>query len=340
MQTILTVITLALAIAMGIPPQVKELAHTYKSTDLTFWYPTFFKKNGEVVFSRRLSVLSTSTDTDWTVDSLRSSHFICGKEFCRNTPNLVAREWQKNEETIAALQKELSEYQQRVTDATSRKAQAEQGFQLGSCEQVTTAPKKPRFACADYEAKEVALITCAIRELGTKACEKSGKGALDSDAPEFLKAVVAREGCAAVVHEVTGQQYNLLDKTVKKYTEELGITLFSEFLGWISPDIKEGFDWTIALAKTDACIPSGIRLCRAKYNSWQADLTSHFSNYGQEIRRCQELGATAQAATDEISLYRIYVGSSSRHLSAAQTQKTMLEERLDAKDISHAIKVP
>ena len=321
---------------MGIPPQVKEVAHTYKSTELTFWYPTLLKQDGEVVLSRRLSVRSTSPDIDWTVDNLRSSHVICGKEFCRNTPNLVALEWQKNEVTISALQKDLAEYKKRVSDATSRKAQAEQSFQQGSCEQVTSGPKKPKFACADYEAKEIALVTCAIRELGTKACEKAGKGALDSDAPGFLKAVVAREGCAAVVHEITGEQYNLLDKTLKKYTEELGITLISEFLGWLSPDIKEGFDWTIALAKTDACIPSGIKLCRAKYNSWQADLTGHFSNYGPEIRRCQELGATAQAATEEISLYRIYVDSSNRHLSTAQSQKAMLEERLDTKSIPHA----
>lgn len=337
MRTILVVVVIVAAMALGIPPQVKEVAHTYSSTELTFWYPTLVKQGGEVVFSRSLSIHSASQDTDWTIDNLRSSHFICGKGFCRNTPNLVVLEWQKNKATITTLQRELFDYQQKSADATSRKLQAEQSFQQGSCEQVTTGPKKPRFACADYEAKEVAFVTCALRELGTKACEKVGKGTLDADAPEFLRAAVAREGCAAVMYEITGEQYSLLDKTIKKYTTDLQFTLASEFLGLISPEFKEGFDWTIALAETEACIPSGIRLCRAKYNSWQANVSSHFSTYGPEIRHCQELGATEEAATEEISLYLIYIESSSRHLSTAQSQKAMLEERRDTQSMSHVL---
>jgi hypothetical protein len=282
--------------AFGAPPQVKQVAHTYKASEVRFWYPTFLKIDGATEFSDRVSIPANS-GSDWSYDHLRGARFLCSTEKCAAIENPVFVAWRENESNLVKVVAEAERFGSAIQRAREQSVVVEKYLAEQSCSEAFSGPQKPAFACAEAETQEIATTTCVIRELGAKACEKMGKDAVDIDAPKFFKDAIAREGCGAAVHEITGESYSLLDKTIKKYTAELGITLISEFIGLFSKGAKDAFDWTIAAAKTQACIPSGIELCRTRYATWQESVTQHFAK-SLSVNSTLRIRAAACAASE------------------------------------------
>ena len=321
MRSFILTLLIAVAVLLAIPPQVQNVEHTYQTTRISFWYPTFIKRKDEIAFSDQL-MIAAEEDKDWTLDLLRSGHFLCGNSRCKPEANPVATAWRSTVKNIDATNRDIERFNLYIAQAQSKRKSMLEYLEKNSCEQVSKGPEKPPFACSESEAEEVATVTCVIRELGSKACEKGGKEFLEGEAPKFLKDAVAREGCGALVHEITGENYNILDKTIKKYTTELGITIISEIFGLFSKNLKEGFDWSIAALKAKACIPSGVSLCRQKFAVWQEATSTHFAKFDQGIRWCNEARTILEGAETEVS-------SNERHLETASTNLRRLAEERD-----------
>lgn len=326
MRTLIVTLLVAVIVLLAIPPQVKSVEHTYQATRISFWYPTLVKIKHETVFLEQL-VISAGEEVDWTLDSLRSAHFLCGNGLCKSDVNPVAVAWRSTVKSIETTERDVERFNSYIAQAQSKRKSMLEYREKNSCEQITKGPDKPTFACSESEAEEVATTTCVIRELGSKACEKGGKEVLEGDAPKFLRDAVAREGCGALVHEITGENYNIFDKTIKKYTAELGITIFSEILGYFSKNLKDGFDWSVAALKAKACVPSGVQLCRQKFVVWQEEVSAHFAKFDQGIRWCNEASSILAGAESEIT-------SNERHLETASTNLRRLAE--DREHLQHA----
>ncbi len=319
---------------IAIPPQVKAVQFTYDSTHVTLWYPTVLRIDGKLLFAGQFRVLEP-TSNPWTFDTLRSASFLCGKQACNTEANPVAAAWQKVGGDLRATELDLEKFRGFLASAQQTQRSMQDYVSSNSCEVLSKGPSRPAFACSASEAQEVATTTCLIREMGAKLCEKGGKDVLPEDAPKFFRDAVAREGCGAIVHEITGERYNLLDKTIKKYTDELGITLLSELLGVFSKDLKEGFDWSVAAAKTKACIPSGMLLCRQKQSAWEEAYSLHFSKYDQPIKWCNEAKVKLDGAAQEIVSNEKYIAIGTANLSRLKGEQDRLEKLRETRSVSH-----
>lgn len=295
MRRLVVCIFLMAGLALAAPPQVKRVSYTYNATKIEFWYPTLIDNGDGLNFSSRMTISESDGNTSWSRDKLRSRRFLCGLHDCKVNFNSIAKDWSQNNETLARIQTEIAGYQEQIARKQIRQSQVEQYIKENQCSSVSSGPEKPAFACSTDDVEEVATTLCAIREFGAKLCEKGGKDVLDFDAPKFFKDALAREGCAAAIHEVIGEEYSLLDKTINKYTVDLPITIISEVIGSFWKAAKEVFDWSIAFTKTRACLPSGAEICRRKYSVWQTSVTEHFATYSENIKLCvaasEELGA-------------------------------------------------
>lgn len=336
MGTFITILLIALAALLAVPPQVQTVEHTYQATRVSFWYPSIVKIKGELVFTDRL-VVAAGEGTDWTRDNLRSAHFLCGMSGCRSEVNPVAKAWSVTSNSINQTNRDIERFVASLATAKSKQKSMLEYLEKGSCEQLTRGPEKPAFACSESEAEEIAITTCVIRELGSKACEKGGKELLEGDAPKFLKDVAAREGCGAVVHQITGEDYNIFDKTIKKYTVELGITIASEIFGYFSKNLKDGFDWSVAALKAKACIPSGVNLCRQKFVNWQEASSAHFAKFDQGIRWCNEARTILASAESEIASTERHVEAANANLSRLSEERNRLQQARDVKTIPHPL---
>ncbi len=338
MRVLLFSIVIAAITALIIPPQVKQITHTYQSTEIRFWYPTFLKVDGEVRFNSKMSVLSGG-DIDWSRDQLRSTKFICTRQECEKRQNPVFANWVENEKQITRVTSEAEGFKVAIQKAREQFNAMEKYLKEHSCSEVSAVPPKPAFACAEHEAQEVAATTCFIREFGAKVCEKVGKDALTIDAPKLFKDAVAREGCAAAVHEITGESYNLLDKTIKKYTVDLPVTLLSEFIGWFSQGAKDVFDLSVAGVRTKACIPSGIQLCTAKFSNWQSQVSEHLARFEQQIKYCQQALEIREAAQSAIGRNEAHLVTAENLLSQLRDKKVTLEQQVDRVEMPHALEI-
>ena len=206
-----------------------------------------------------------------------------------------------------------------------------------SCTSISVGPEKPAFACSESESSEVATTACIIREMGSKVCEKAGKEMANIDAPKFFKDIVAREGCGAAVHEFTGEQYNVLDKTIRRYTADLPVTILSAIIGWFSRDAKEVFDWAVAAKKAHACIPGATEVCRRKYLTWQVAVDNHLAQNEPQIRECQNARAALDSAVNDIANKQDLLNRAANVLTEHRTAKQVLEERRDRVDFQHAL---
>lgn len=334
MRTFIFALLIAVAVLLAIPPQVQSVEHTYQTTRISFWYPTFIKIGDEIALSDQLMV-PADEGKDWTVDLLRSGRLLCGNSRCQSEENPVAMVWRSVVKNIDATNRDVERFNLYIGQAQSKRKSMLEYIEQNSCEQISKGPDKPPFACSESEAQEVATTACVIRELGSKACEKGGKEFLEGDAPKFLRDAVAREGCGALVHEITGENYNVLDKTIKKYTTELGITIISEIFGFFSKNLKEGFDWSVAALKAKACIPSGVSLCRQKFAVWQEATFTHFAKFDQGIRWCNEARTILQGAESEISSNERYMETASKNLRRLAEERDRLIQAHELKSVPH-----
>ena len=333
MRSLIVSLLIALVVLLAIPPQVKSVEYTYQATRVSFWYPTFIQRRSEIIFSDNL-LIATEIEHDWTHDRLRSAHFLCGESRCKSEGNPVAIAWKSATEALDASTRDIERFNSYIAQAQNKRKSMIEYLEKNSCEQIGKGPEKPAFACSESEAEEVATTTCIIRELGSKACEKGGKEVLDGDVPKFLKDAVTREGCGALVNEIIGEDYSILDKTIKKYTTELGITIISEIIGYFSNNLKEGFDWSVAALKAKVCIPTGVNLCRQKYVVWQEAASAHFAKFDQGIRWCNDARTVLTGAESEIS-------RSESHLEKASTnQRRLSEERARLQQVRERKPVP
>lgn len=233
--------------------------------------------------------------------------------------------------------REISDFEATIKSARVQFNLMELYLRENSCSAIAAGPPKPTFACADNEAKDVATSLCVARELGPKLCEKISKDAVDIDIPKFVKDTLAREGCSAIVSEITGENYNLLDKTIKKYTADLSMTLFSELIGVFSKDVKDAFDWTVAASKARACIPSGIQLCKSKYATWQLQVNEHFEKFDQQIKSCNKALELRTSAKIDIENNEAHLVTAHDLLVQLNNNKKNLEQRADVIYVPHAI---
>ena len=338
MRTFIAIVLIGLAALLAIPPQVQTVEHTFQTTRVSFWYPSIVEINGELAFTDQLLVAAEES-IDWARDSLRSGHFLCGNSSCRSEVNPVAKAWRNTSRSIDATNKDIARFGAAIAAAKTKQQSMLEYIEKSSCEQLSRGPEKPTFACSESEAEEVATTTCVIRELGAKACEKGGKELLEGDAPKFLKDAAAREGCGALVHEITGDKYNILEKTIRKYTVELGITIISEIFGYFSKNLKEGFDWSVAAMKAKACIPHGVNLCRQKFVDWQEASSAHFAKFDQGIRWCNEARTILAGAESEINSNERHLETANTHLSRLSQEKDRLQQTSDVKTIPHLLQI-
>jgi hypothetical protein len=336
-KVLASIFGLSVILALLIPPQVKTVQFKYDSTYVEFWYPTFVQTRSGIEFRDNLEVKESETATDWSSDDLRATKFICTKDLCQSAFNPIAREWQKNEVRLGEVKKELTGYQLELTTAQNNFANAKRYLIENSCDSISAGPSKPSFACAPFEEADIALVTCSIRELGAKACEKLGKNAVDIEAPKFFKDVIAREGCGAVATEILGEEYNPLDKTIKKYTIDLPLTVISEFLGLFWKDGKEGFDWLVSAAKTSQCIPSGVELCRGKYTEWQALTEAHLAKYSGQMKVCAQVVEKIKIIESEISITQTHIAAARSLTTSLSATKAEIERKVEVTEVRHAI---
>lgn len=327
-----------ISIALIIPPQIKQITYTYQTTKVQFWYPTVLEVRGKFRFTDHVSI-QVKTTSNWNYDPLRKENYFCADKKCKAEENPIFVAWSKNEHQLELIAQEIQSFAQAIQHAQNQIISMEDYIAENSCAKVMSGPAKPTFACDQEEAKEVALTTCLIRELGAKACEEGVKQQIDIDAPEFLKEALARESCSSIVHEITGESYNLLDKTVKKYTHNLGPTLLSHLLGSFSNNLKKGFDWLFAAAKAKACIPSGIELCRTKYLNWQASVTEHFARYGQHINYCQGARENLLMAQATLKRSQSYWQSAIAQQDNLKIDKIKLEQEAKTIAFPHLLQI-
>ena len=335
MRTIFILAIVAILLAFAAPPQVKRLNHNYRSTEVEFWYPTFVKFSGNVEFTEKLTIPS-SFNSNWIYDQLRSTQFLCAAKKCTHSKNPVFASWVENEASLKRVALEAEGFERELKRAQEESESMKEYLSKNSCVEVETGPQKPPFACADNEAEEIATTTCIIRELGAKACEKIGKDAIDIDAPKFFKDALAREGCGVAAHEITGESYSILDKTVKKYTTDLFVTMISEAIGYFSKGAKDAFDWTVAAAKTQACIPYGVDLCRMKYLNWQQNLNEHFSKFDQQVKYCQQAKERLLNAGKAVETKRGHLASANVLQEQFRKEKLSLEQKVETITYLHA----
>lgn len=319
MRLIAWMVGILVAISVLLPPQVKEVVYTYRSTKIYFWYPSPLLINGNLEFHEDLSIF----DGSGVVKNIYGkSDFMCGLDFCKDFNNRILTEWNQEKNKRDAISKELSSFKNSISKAEGDLVLQDAFISDNSCENTVSGPGKPAFACGPGEEQDVAATVCVIRNAGPKLCEKAAKEELlDGDMPKLARDILARESCAAIVSEALGDEYSLFSKTEKRYTEDLPITLMSSFIGLFSDDAKNLFDFGVIAAKTKECMPGAIERCSNEYQGWQNELIDYRLRYSEKIGLCM-------AAAQKADSLRSLISSLNDKVSVGEREISVIEGRI------------
>ena len=229
LRFVLTILLLIGVVALGLPPQVQHITYYFDRTVIEFWYPTIISEGDGFKFEHRVVLIDSQPGPTTFRDKLRGTPYLCGKSSCGEMENKVRTAWQENKNKIQAMEAVVAAAREVLANKERASHELSQFLEQHSCSTIADGPARPAFACAPSEAEEVGLGMCIIREAGPKLCELAIKDKVPENVPKFIKDLAVRESCAAFVSTIMGEEYSILDKTKKRYTEEILITVGSWF---------------------------------------------------------------------------------------------------------------
>jgi hypothetical protein len=335
MKVLLRGILALLALAMLLPPQVKQVVSTYRTTEVVFWYPAITRLDGRWRMSQRVRI-------DVPGGTLRNLYgeraFLCADHACGDFENPVAKEWKVLDEKHAALVAEVASLRRTVSERQASLREAETFLAENDCESTVSGPEKPTFACGPGQEKDVATTICLIREAGPKLCEAVVEDETrETEIPGFLRDLLARESCEAVVASAMGETYDPLAATARKYTEDLPATLISGFIGLFSEDLQTGFDWAYVAFKVEQCVPGAMRRCAETHAGWESAVEAHRMLYSGRISECMEQAQRAEALRSEIAGLEDRIVYGEKEAAATLERRLVVERKVDIARHEHFV---
>jgi hypothetical protein len=332
------VLVLLVALAYFFAPlQVKEITHTYQSTTVKLWFPQIVKVKGNLEFESSLKVDITKTDGKWNWDSLRDMRMWCGKGWCQTSSNPVFAEWIKTRQAIELAEKELASIGSKLSSQKAEVERLQKYIEDYSCDSAVRPPTRPTWACAAADQVEVAKQLCYAKELGAKACEKFSKDKIPDELPSLLRDAIAREGCAATMAEATGFDFNLGEKTIKKYTIDLPITLIIEGAKKLSKLFGEVVDGFFTVGKAEACIPAGINHCRNIQLGYEQTLIQYSADATNLVKHCTQAISLRDSASASYSRQLDLRSQAEKLIDELRTLRIALEVKVDVTDVRHLL---
>jgi hypothetical protein len=316
---------------------VKEISHTYQSTTVKLWLPQLVSVNGDLEFQSTLTVDVTRTDGQWNLDRLRDARMWCGKDWCRSSANPVFADWVKTRQAIELAEKELVLIGPQLAQQKDEIERLQKYIVDNSCESAVQMPPRPTWACTQTAQAEVAKQLCYAKELGAKGCEKVSKDKIPGDMPSLVRDAIAREGCAALMAEATGFDFKVGVKTLKKYTDELPLTLFIEGLKQLWKPLGDTVDWIVTAAKAEACIPAGINHCRGIHMRYEQTLMTFTADATNIVKHCSQAILLRDSAAAIHSRLQDSLLQTENLLAEFRSRRAALEVKVDATHFPHLL---
>lgn len=323
------------ALALLLPPQVKQIFSTYRTTEVVFWYPSITRHDGRWRMSQRVRI---NASAGALLNLYGERYFLCADHDCGDFENPIAKEWKALDEKHTALVAEVASLRRTVSERQVSLREAEAFLDENDCAKTVSGPEKPTFACGPGQEKDVATTVCLIREAGPKLCEAVIEDeSRDSEIPGFLRDLLARESCEAVVASATGETYDPLAATARKYSEELPVTLVSSFLGLFSEDLKTGFDWAYVALKVENCVPGAMRRCAETHASWESAVEAHRTMYSGRISECMEQARNADTLRSEIAVLEDRIAYGEKEAAETLERRAVVERKVDIATHDHLV---
>lgn len=319
------------------PLQVKTITHSHQRTTVDLWIPQVLKVDGSLTWSSSLIIDVQSTRGLWNLDRLRDVRFWCGKDWCSTAPNPIYSDWVKTLEIIDATEKELITKRRSLQDQLKEVARLSKYIDENSCESAIRPPLRPTWACTTQDEAEVAKQLCYIKEFGAKGCEKLTKDKIPGDMPSLVQAAIAREGCAGAMAEITGFEFNPGEKTIKKYTDELPLTLAIEGLKKLWKLGGEAAEWLVTGVKAQACVPAGVSHCRNLSSQHEQALSEFTADKSDRVKYCTQALALKETANAVLARLQDTVAQYERMLVEFQQKRQSLEKKIETINVPHLL---